>query len=104
MTKVIKVPENEVAPETGLPLNRSVLHAEDVVVVPETVDTTEQEAYDAAKQEANEVLVALIKEAQITGDTHVEVGGLVIPLVPEDMITHQSKVHASPAPTSRDTE
>lgn len=101
MTKVIKVPENEVAPETGVPFNRSILHADEVVKVPEEADTSTQEALEKARYEVESDLVALTKEAGITGDTHVELGGVVVPLVPEDMITTESKVHATPAPTVR---
>lgn len=104
MTEVIKIPENGVAPETGLPLTRSILHESDVQPVPQTVDTSAQDAYDAAAQDVQEREVALIKEAAITGDTHIELGGVVVPLVPEDMITTESKVHATPAPTTRNTD
>lgn len=102
--KVQKVPTNEVAPETGIPANRSILHADEVVPVRPVAEKVNaaQKAVEEAADEFNTEVVQLSREAAITGDTHVEVDGEVIPLVPEDQITTLDKVHADPAPTTRD--
>lgn len=100
-TRVVKEPDADGLIETGLPLNRSILHEADVVPVEVAEPTSNTEVEEAIDREHNDKVTALAIEAGITGDTHIEVDGEVIPLVPEDMITEQSKVHADPAPTHR---
>lgn len=102
--RVIKEPDADGLIETGLPLNRSILHEEDVVAVKDVEVVPDTEAVKEAELEHDAAVYALTREAAITGDTHIEVDGEVIPLVPEDMITEQDKVHADPAPTHRPTK
>ena len=99
--RVIKEPDADGLIETGLPLNRSILHEADVVAVKDVEVVPDTEAVKEAEHEHDAAVYALSREAAITGDTHIEVDGEVIPLVPEDMITEQDKVHADPAPTHR---
>ena len=102
--RVIKEPDADGLIETGLPLNRSILHEADVVAVKDVEVVPDTEAVKEAEHEHDAAVYALSREAAITGDTHIEVDGEVIPLVPEDMITEQDKVHADPAPTHRPTK
>ena len=82
-------------------VHRGAAHEEDVVAVKDVEVVPDTEAVKEAELEHDAAVYALTREAAITGDTHIEVDGEVIPLVPEDMITEQDKVHADPAPTHR---